>query len=109
MFVFSDSSVTSARAASERRLFLAVLEDAIRLVRKGIDGPAFTARHAQADLDWIFSEDRTWPCSFLNVCGFLGLDAEWIRRQVVSDLRGSGLVNWRSALRSSRPSKLHLV
>jgi hypothetical protein len=102
-------SANNSRADAERRLFMAVLEDAIRLIRKGLAGPAYCVRFAQADLDWIFSEDRDWPCSFVNVCGFLGIESEWVRGQVLKDIRNEPANRWPTLLRAAQPSKLHLM
>jgi hypothetical protein len=64
----------------ERRLMLAVLEDAVDMYRKhcGSDG-----RNRQLFLDaeeWIDDDDRTWVFSFLNLCDVLDLDGEYLRR-----------------------------
>ena len=36
--------------------------------------------------EWIFSDDDSWPFSFVNICGALGLNVGYVRR---------GLRNWR--------------
>jgi hypothetical protein len=64
----------------ERRLMLAVLEDAVDMYRKhcGTSG-----RNRQLFLDaeeWIDDEDRTWVFSFLNLCDVLDLDGDYLRR-----------------------------
>jgi len=65
----------------ERRLMLAVLEDAVEMYRKHC-GPR-PGRNRQLFLDaesWIESDDRTWVFSFLNLCDVLELDAGYLRR-----------------------------
>jgi hypothetical protein len=65
----------------ERRLMLAVLEDAVEMYRKHC-GPR-PGRNRQLFLDaeeWIENDDRTWMFSFLNLCDILDLDGEYIRR-----------------------------
>jgi hypothetical protein len=65
----------------ERRLMLAVLEDAVEMYRKHC-GPR-PGRNRQLFLDaesWIDSDDRTWVFSFLNLCDVLELDAGYLRR-----------------------------
>ena len=65
----------------ERRLMIAVLEDAVDVYRK-LAG-ASDARRQQLFKDaeeWIESEDRTWIFSFHNVCEILGIEAEYLRR-----------------------------
>jgi hypothetical protein len=64
----------------ERRLMLAVLEDAVDMYRKhcGTQG-----RNRALFLDaeaWIDDDDRTWMFSFLNLCDVLDLDGEYLRR-----------------------------
>jgi len=65
----------------ERRLMLAVLEDAVEMYRKHC-GPR-PGRNRQLFLDaesWIDSDERTWMFSFLNLCDVLELDPEYLRR-----------------------------
>ena len=73
----------------ERRLMLAVLLDALRVLRSR--GPL--PRHLRSqgslrrELAWIGSNDRSQPFSFVNVCEALGLEADYVRRVA---LRWSG-------------------
>jgi hypothetical protein len=64
----------------ERRLMLAVLEDAVDMYRKhcGTQGPN-RALFLDAEA-WIDDDDRTWMFSFLNLCDVLDLDGEYLRR-----------------------------
>jgi hypothetical protein len=39
-------------------------------------------REAQQDLEWLASEDVSWPYSFLCLCELFGLDPEWVRARV---------------------------
>jgi hypothetical protein len=71
----------------ETRLMLAVLESAISdwLVRRTTcTAPRHDARvTVEEDLPaWFASTDRSWPYSFENICGALGLDADGIRRRI---------------------------
>ncbi len=65
---------------SERRLMLAVLEDAVQCYQRFA-----LARDARGHFEfeeaqrWITSTDREWPFSFENICDVLGLDVEYIR------------------------------
>jgi hypothetical protein len=36
-------------------------------------------------LNWFLSNDAQWPCSFRNVCRFLGLSPEEVRERVFTD------------------------
>jgi hypothetical protein len=65
----------------ERRLMLAVLEDAIGIFlrhRKGAD--ARRCRLFTETADWIASDDAESPFSFLGVCEVLGLEPHRLRR-----------------------------
>jgi len=73
------------RAAGERALMRAVLEDAIRCL-VGELGP----RHRRGALAaearaWIEVADPRWPFSFENVCDGLGLEAANLRRRLLRD------------------------
>lgn len=66
---------------SERRLMMAILEDAVNCFRK--HGRATDPKARQLFLDaeeWIASTDASWLFSFENVCATLGFDAEYLRR-----------------------------
>ena len=65
----------------ERRLMLAVLEDAVEMYRKHVG--AGDGRNGQLFRDaeeWIDDDDRAWIFSFLNLCDVLDLDGEYLRR-----------------------------
>lgn len=64
----------------ERRLMLAVLEDALRIL-------STSASHARRALRvetllWVRSDDITWVFSFRNICDHLELDREWLRARI---------------------------
>jgi hypothetical protein len=70
----------------ERRLMLAVLIDAIRTL--SAPHPA-EARHHQyrtwlKELEWVQSDEHRYVFSFVNICGALGFDADYVRRHVLS-------------------------
>jgi len=65
----------------ERRLMIAVLEDAVAVYRK--QAGARDARNQQLFREaeeWIEDPDRTWLFSFQNICDVLDLDADYLRR-----------------------------
>ncbi len=75
----------------ERRLRLAVLEDAIRYLQRYGGATSGRERTLYEDAaDWFASPDRSEPFAFENVCEALGLDPEYIRE---------GLYRWRTAHR----------
>jgi transposase-like protein len=69
-----------AHLQPEKRLMLAVLEDAVAVYlreahRPGRGSPDFVAACA-----WLQSRDGTWPFSFVAICRALGLEPSAIRR-----------------------------
>jgi hypothetical protein len=72
----------------ERRLVVAVLEDAVDCFRKHIHARDEKARQLFMDAEeWISSEDRSWPFSFENVCDLLQINPQYLRR---------GLMAWKN-------------
>lgn len=64
----------------ERRLVVAVLEDAINCFQKHLLARDNRGRRLFRDAErWMMSADRAQPFSFENICEFLSLDAEYIR------------------------------
>src|SRR5213593_3249827 len=65
----------------ERRLMIAVLEDAVDVYRKqaGAGDPRGQALFREAE-EWIEDRDRTWLFSFENICDVLDIDSEYVRR-----------------------------
>ena len=73
----------------ERRLMVAVLEDALHCFQKYVDSedPKHRQLFAEAE-EWIQTDNPTWFFSFRNVCDTLDLDADYVRE---------GLLKWRAA------------
>jgi hypothetical protein len=71
---------TDASFLPEKRLMLAVLEDAVAVYRKHVHSryPGGRALFLEAE-EWILSDDLAWPCAFVNVCQALDLDTDYIR------------------------------
>jgi hypothetical protein len=67
----------STNHIGELRLMVAVLEDAVNVLRKRPRSRA--GREAR---EWIASRDTTWPFAYERICEALNLDAESIRREV---------------------------
>jgi hypothetical protein len=71
----------------ERRLVVAVLQDAVDCFQKHLFARDRRARQLYLDAEeWISSDDRSWPFSFENVCDLLQINAEYLRH---------GLMTWR--------------
>ena len=82
----------SALDEPERRLRLAILEDALRYVQRYVHATDKRGRALYEDaVDWFASADRTDPFAFENVCDALRLDADYVRR---------GLHEWDEAERA---------
>ena len=85
----------------ERRLMLAVLEDAVDAYRKhaGACDPREQASFLEAK-EWFYSSDRTWLFAFENICDVLEMNADYLR---------SGLDRWRRAvvIRAAERSETH--
>lgn len=74
----------------ERRLMLAVLEDAVDSYRKHAlaRDPREQACFLEAK-EWFLSSDRSWLFAFENICDVLEMNADYLR---------TGLDRWRRAL-----------
>lgn len=84
---FFDRFKIDASLQPEKRLMLAVLEDAVGTFQKYAGATTRRSRrlHAEAE-EWFADPDVTWPFAFRNICQALGLEPEWLRR---------GLERWR--------------
>ena len=77
----------------EKRLMLAVLEDAVGTFQKYA-----IARDRRAQVlfteteEWFASDETEWPYSFVNICQALGLEVEFLR---------FGLWRWRDRQRAT--------
>lgn len=84
-----------AHLEPEKRLMLAVLEDAIACFQKHVaagDGKGKAMfRDAEA---WILEDDRDWLFSFLNICEIFGFDPQYVRQ---------GLMRWKEVELARRP------
>ncbi len=71
----------------EKRLMLAVMENAIGTFQKSIYAATRRQRRLLKETEeWIHSFDTSWPVSFENICDSLGIEAEYLR---------SGLAQWK--------------
>ena len=97
----SNTPHDASRLQPERRLMLAVLEDAVLAYQRFAS--ATTRAGARAFLEaqsWIENDDVMWPVAYRNVCDALGLDADALR---------GGLRAWRTRARSlSADERAHL-
>ena len=77
--------VATARLVPEKRLMLAVLEDAIGLFCRHRHAQGRRRRRVAEAVIWLWSDSRDGPFAFVNVCEALGLDPLYVR---------AGLVRW---------------
>ncbi len=78
---YLDTFRRSEHLEPEKVLIAAILEDAIheyRRFRRARDTKG-KERFREAE-QWIMHEQNDWIFSFENVCDFLGLDPDWVRR-----------------------------
>ena len=78
----------------ERRLMIAVLEDAVEVYRKqaGAKEPRGQQLFREAE-EWIEDPDRSWLFAFENICDVLDIDGNYLRR---------GLHAWKARAQSER-------
>jgi hypothetical protein len=85
----------------ERRLMLAVLEDAVDSYRKHAAAcdPREQACFLEAK-EWFLSDDRSWLFAFENICDVLEMNADYLR---------SGLDRLRrtATIRAAQPTENH--
>jgi hypothetical protein len=76
---------------AEDRLMLAVLADAVALLREHAYGQERHSRQLVRDtLGWFESDDVDWPLSFTNVCAGLGLVPDDLRAALQRELAAAG-------------------
>ena len=64
----------------EISLIAAIFEDAVRCVHRASRG--VTHRQFLDAVEWIGSERGDWPFAFVNVCGFLGVNAAAVPKRL---------------------------
>jgi hypothetical protein len=70
-----------ASSDGERRLMVAILEDAVDVYRKQAGARDRRRRQLFEDAEaWIESPDRGWIFSYENICEVLGIDAGYLRK-----------------------------
>ena len=71
---------------SVRALAKGVLRQAAKDLRAFHDAHEATGRELYRDAySWVVSNDLSWPYSFVNVCEALGLSAEFVRSELLTD------------------------
>ncbi|OGP19408.1 MAG: hypothetical protein A2038_02255 [Deltaproteobacteria bacterium GWA2_57_13] len=84
-----------AHLEPERRLMLAVLEDAVACFQKYVSARDSKGKGTFRDAEeWILEEERDWLFSFNNICEVLGFDPQYVRK---------GLMRWKETRLAERP------
>ena len=89
---FFDRIKAERSSQPEKRLMLAVMEDAVATFQKS--APAITRRQRRLlkeTEEWISATDHTWPFSFENICAALDIEADYLR---------GGISRWKEKLQT---------
>lgn len=81
---FSPATDSRRHWTGERRLLLAVLQNAVDEFLRYRDARTTRGRRLFRETqDWFWSRERTYLCAFETICAYLHLDADYIRRGLV--------------------------
>ena len=87
---FFDRIKVEHSAQPEKRLMLAVMEDAISTFQKSVHGLTRRQRRLLRETEeWMSEADNQWPFSFENICAALDIEPSYLRR---------GLRDWKGTL-----------
>lgn len=79
-FQYLETHQRSPLVEPEKRLMLAVLEDAIACMQKYFLAQKTKEKRLFRDAqEWILVKDSDWPFSFENICFHLGIDPNYLR------------------------------
>lgn len=85
---FFDRRQAEGSAQPEKRLMLAVMEDAIATFQKSLPEATRRQRRLLRETEeWIQSNDTSWPFSFENICAALDIEGDYLRQ---------GLFKWKT-------------
>ena len=77
---FYEDTRLPAEVGSERKLMLAILQDAVECYQRNIFARDPHGKNELAEArSWIESREHRWVFSFENICGVLGIDADYVR------------------------------
>lgn len=78
-----------AAVAAERKLMLAILEDAVECFQQHLLARSPKGRlEFEEAREWIVSTDTEWIFSYENICSTLGIDAAYVRDALLALQRG---------------------
>ena len=97
---FAQAAV-DASLQPEKRLMLAVLEDAVGTFQKYVWARDRAGQRLLAEVEeWFESNDIEWPYSFVNICHSLNLDVDFMRE---------GLRRWKQQQLDARVDGVKVV
>jgi hypothetical protein len=89
---FNTGSRSDASLCPEKRLMLAVLENAFADFQRSVAAPGRESLRLFREAEsWFESEDTVWRYSFTNICQALGFEVTYVQ---------AGLRRWRDAQRA---------
>lgn len=89
---FFDRIKAERSSQPEKRLMLAVMEDAVATFQKSAPGTTRRQRRLLKETEeWIGSADNSWPFSFENICAALDIEPEYLR---------GGISRWKQVLQA---------
>ncbi|MFQ5477692.1 MAG: hypothetical protein ACE5E4_03660 [Candidatus Binatia bacterium] len=84
---FFNHPLEESSLVPEKRLMLAVLEDAIASFQRNVFQASADAESDDSGIEeWLESDDKSWAFSFASICQALNMEPEYLRR---------GLRGWR--------------
>ena len=91
---FFDRIKAEHSSQPEKRLMLAVMEDAVATFQKSVAGATRRQRRLLKETEeWFNSHDTAWAFSFENICTALDIEPDYLR---------SGLRHWKGTLLARR-------
>lgn len=86
---FFERQFSEASLVPEKRLMLAVLEDAIASFQRNLIQPRIGEESDERKVEeWLDSNDMSWPFSFASICEALDMEPGYLRQ---------GLAHWRTS------------
>jgi hypothetical protein len=86
---FADRTKLEPSAYPEKRLMLAVLEDAVASFQRYVHAKDRRGQRLFREAEeWFDSQEAEWPFAFENICNAIEIEAEYLRR---------GLAAWKEA------------
>jgi hypothetical protein len=79
----SQHFMSRGKLIPERRLMVAVLQDAVECIAKHRFAKSGRRQRLFNEVrQWLLSEQADWPYSFVRICEVLDLDADAVRREL---------------------------